>query len=1519
MGKMGPPETIWVILMVGLLLVNLISIPPDVTSDGIRRPDQDIGSDIPDIPTDQLLKEVPSTFEGRFMENQGQMEKGAGHYYALGSPVSVAFGIGWMTYRIEDPSTPSNGSLVRVEFVGARMVIPFGMGSFEHRSHFFIGNDPDQWVSDVLCYRKVLYQDLWDGIDLLFYFSGDKLKYDLLIDRGIDPDIIQYSYVGVDGLSIDGPTGDLVIETPVGAIRDEAPIAFQNTPRGRLDVACAFEIRRGEVVRFEIENFDVGFPLVIDPGVVFSTHLGGALGEMADAVTVDADNSIYVAGDTNSIDFPTTTGAFKENLTGHQDIFITKMDALGTEILWSTYIGGSRYDQEPNDIWVDDEGYTFISGYTECQDFPTTEDALWTDPQTSWGVSDGFALKLAKDGSALEFSTLISGNLSDTGNRIITDKNGDVIVSGTTQSGSFLNFTREVSFWGYKDSPNDTDSDIFVLKLDATGSTLLHHTFIGGDMYDTLSDMVLDENGSLYLCGATYSTGFPTTTGAYDVSHNGEYDAFILKLRADLGELVWSTFLGGSGSDSTAKMSLDVDGSIYISTLTYSTDFPIMPGAIHDGQLSKSDITISKISPDGSTLLLATYLGGDGPDKAFNIMIDDLGYIYLSGFSSSRDLPTTEKALMQDWGGTQEAFLYVLDHNVSEVLYCTYIGGDNWDTAIDMAVLAPQDVVLVGWTASSNFPTTEDALYPDEISRDDGFVMRIKPDIPGLTFVYVEEGPRLFAGLKAYDFRIDANPERTKVLPDNVTIHIDPGGADVSLGWDRLRVWRPFAVLSDPGNNVILFSNSSDVEIDEENGTTYLHFRLLFEWSWPHESFCNVIWEGWINTMPVGTLIATEVFYVEDDLAFTGDLSAQSDQMGVLERGDWVPGEDRLMVDCPEVVYEGTMDLFPPSAPFEVVLTDNDGDHVSTNHIQGADYTLWMDMDNKTDLEENLTLTLWNLPHSSVEVSNRTFPVRIDADPPTFSHAIPAEDVWQSVHDVEVSVTIDDSLMSGIHQDHISYMVSTQGPDGYGDRTTSGLGFHKEDSAIEAHVVQDLPDGEENYVRWIAYDAVSNMGTLEIRIRVDTVNVTFTDQLPEPDKWQLAKDVNCGVTINDMEGSGIDVSTIQYRVSPRNLSLYGVWSDWNEGMLIDAPNVVVSTNILFEEAPRNFIQWRAMDIAGNGYTASPHYRVRVDVTPVLFDTFTPGSLDIRTTRSVLCSVHVFDNPGGSGVDLSTIELRYRSTDGEFVEWDKLGMEGVIFDSAFTFFVDLSDGRENAVQLRGYDLAGNGPSISQEFMVYVDATPPEFIEVLPGPEDKQPGVEVEIWVRVHDALSGLNTSQFFFSSGREGEGSFGQWNSIVLGEDNGTFIGHFLVFMDTGKDNVIRFRAFDGAGNEAISSTSTIWINSPPSAIISSPKAAEELLDSKEITLDASGSNDKDEDALNFTWQLEGSDDPLAYGEAAKVRLEEGLYNLTLIVVDDVGAESTESRVGDWFWVILGLVAAIIIISAVFILRRQSRM
>jgi len=518
-------------------------------------------------------------------------------------------------------------------------------------------------------------------------------------------------------------------------------------------------------------------------------------------------------------------------------------------------------------------------------------------------------------------------------------------------------------------------------------------------------------------------------------------------------------------------------------------------------------------------------------------------------------------------------------------------------------------------------------------------------------------GPRLFAGYTAYDFRVNANPTGVSDLPTMVELTLDPEVANVLLACD-IKNLPHFRVERDPNDHVRLASiEETDVVLDRENNTVWVHFRVLFEWNWPHEDLCDVLVNSFVRPDTTAPYRAKDLFWVENDLDFRGQLSAWGEWQGQLDAGEWVRSGERVTVAGPVVVYENTTDVFPPSGTCSVVLQDNDGDLTSTALSSGAPANLTIAADAATDADENYTLTLRDLPGNATVVSRPRIHLPVDGNLPLFRNAVPEETEWFSSHEVLVSITADDGRGSGVRSTTMEYSYSTTGLAGFGPWTRGGLESTSDGASVDGLVLLTFPDGTENFVRWRAGDIVGN-GPAEsqpYRIRVDTKNVTFTDAVPDPDAWQTRLSIECGVTITDMEGSGIEVANVQFRVSFQNLSHYGPWTDWERGSAQDAQSITVRELITLAESGFNYVQWRAKDIAGNGFTASPHYRVRVDTTPVAFYAFAPGPTDWHNVSRVTCTINVSDRLGGSGVDLTTIKYRYRTGDGGYTDWTPVGM------------------------------------------------------------------------------------------------------------------------------------------------------------------------------------------------------------------------------------------------------------------------
>ncbi|MCK4971580.1 MAG: hypothetical protein KAS77_13680, partial [Thermoplasmata archaeon] len=321
----------------------------------------------------------------------------------------------------------------------------------------------------------------------------------------------------------------------------------------------------------------------------------------------------------------------------------------------------------------------------------------------------------------------------------------------------------------------------------------------------------------------------------------------------------------------------------------------------------------------------------------------------------------------------------------------------------------------------------------------------------------------------------------------------------------------------------------------------------------------------------------------------------------------------------------------------------------------------------------------------------------------------------------------------------LEYSWKTRVGAAWSEWTRNGLGVAIVGDTVDGLVTLVLEDGDENMIRWRAKDLVGN-GHAEYNqmIKVDTKNVSYADPFPDPDEWLQSTTIECRVSITDLEGSGIDVSTIQYRVSPRNLSEYGEWTDWDEGAIGDTE--MVSTTVIVElaESVRNYIQWRAIDIAGNGYTTSPNYLLQVDMTPPDFEDFSPGPDEVANSVEVECSVTVRDNPLGSGVDLASVKYRYalNGSGQSWTEWKDVGMTGVT-DTRFSVIIELSHGRNNLVQFQCFDVAGNGPVMSEEHLVAVDIRPPVILWMEPAEDEKHPDGTVTVRVGIRDDLAGVD--------------------------------------------------------------------------------------------------------------------------------------------------------------------------------------
>jgi hypothetical protein len=399
------------------------------------------------------------------------------------------------------------GATLALRFVGANATArPEGVRRLPGTVNYLLGNDPSRWRTSLPTYREVVYRDLWPGIDMAFRGDKGKLKYEFVLGAGARVQDIRLAYRGADGLSVDG-RGDLLIHSALGTLVDSKPLSYQQIGGRHFLVPSRFALGSDGTFGFTVGGYDPSDPLVIDPGLAYSTYLGGSGQDLGRGIALDGAGDAYVTGNTLSADFPTTPGAFDTSFNVIDDAFVTKLNPAGTALLYSTYLGAGSTDWGYG-IAVDGAGDAYVTGFTYSADFPTTPGAFDTSFN---GVLDAFVTKLNPTGTALAYSTYLGGSSDDYGRGIAIDGAGNAYVTGPTGSFDF-----PTTAGAFDTSYNGDVLDAFVTKLNPTGTALLYSTYLGGSGRDASGGIALDGAGNAYVTGETSSADFPTTPAAFD-------------------------------------------------------------------------------------------------------------------------------------------------------------------------------------------------------------------------------------------------------------------------------------------------------------------------------------------------------------------------------------------------------------------------------------------------------------------------------------------------------------------------------------------------------------------------------------------------------------------------------------------------------------------------------------------------------------------------------------------------------------------------------------------------------------------------------------------------------------------------------------------------------------------------------------------------------------------------------------------------------------------------------------------
>ncbi|MBV6495881.1 MAG: hypothetical protein DCC44_05175 [Acidobacteria bacterium] len=628
---------------------------------------------------------------------------------------------------------PQHATAVYMTLSGARRDATFsGTEMLEHKTNYFKGRK-EHWRTNIANYRRVETRGIYNGVDMVWHGrERGGVQYDFIVQPGADASQIGWDIRGAHSAEIDAE-GSLIIHTDYGDIRQERPYTYQDVNGSRQEVASSFTIdnsTRGDSVAhigFSLGEYDTAKPLTIDPSVnlskpSFSTFLGGTDIDEAQSLAVDSADNVYVTGYTYSTEFPTTPGTVDTSHNGESDVFVTKLNAAGTALIYSTYIGGGSGDLGI-DLFVDGSGSAYIAGSTTSADFPTTAGAY--DPSHN-GYSDVFVTKLNTTGSTLTYSTFIGDVGDDYGWGVAVDTAGNAYLTGSTNSANLATTP------GAYDTTFNGGQDVFVTKLNATGSAQVYSTFVGGSGTDSGHRIAIDSAGNAYVTGETQddTTDYPTTSGAPYPTHNGSTDAFVTKLNAAGSALLYSTFLGGISYDTGYGIAVDSSGNAFVTgwTSDAATDYPTTAGAYMTAHNGGLDVFVTKLDAAGSTLTYSTFIGGSGDDQANNIAIDPLGYVFVTGWTADAvtDYPTTAGAYDMTHNGGYDTFVTKLNTTGTALSYSTVIGGIFSDLGTDIAIDSSGNAFVTGYSTGGapGYPTTPEVFQPEYDGNIDSFVSK---------------------------------------------------------------------------------------------------------------------------------------------------------------------------------------------------------------------------------------------------------------------------------------------------------------------------------------------------------------------------------------------------------------------------------------------------------------------------------------------------------------------------------------------------------------------------------------------------------------------------------------------------------------------------------------------------------------------------------------------------------------------------------------------------------------------------
>jgi hypothetical protein len=893
---------------------------------------------------------------------------------------------------------------------------------------------------------------------------------------------------------------------------------------------------------------------------------------------------------------------------------------------------------------------------------------------------------------------------TEAGLDIALDPIGNIYVAGETTSSFFPTTT------GAFDEDSNGHGDGFALKLNHTGQKLDYSTFLGSYPWDYANAIAVDDAGNAYVTGETGGDDFPNTTGAYDITHNGYPDCFVVIIKPDGSDLLYSTFIGGTRNDYGEGIALDSMGNIYVTGKTNSEDFPNTTGAydqIPNGDF-EYDAFALKLNPAGlgtADLVFSTYLGGDDTDWGDDIAVDSVGNVYVSGITLSDDFPLTPDAYDTSQA-SDEPYLVQIAGNGSTLMYSTYLGGSGSDVCEGLALDNVGNAYITGYTLSPDFPTTDGVFNKTTSGNYDVFVSKFSfaPSIiiSGVSLLQAgETTDSVYSQLCPYTFQVKVIDTASLTDLKDVQLTLDPLGTNIRLHWNRST--EQFSKIGDPNNYITLHPSSTATSVF---GLWTIDFKVLFNWTYPDEDFHNIETYATSATLSTAWFNASSFYKVENDLEFNGTLKVIGEGGRLITNNSLIRGGEKLLWTGPVVVYEGCADTCPPTGEIGISICDEFANTYNYSPAQGDTFyieTITPKITNSEGYPYSLEIT--NIP-TECDLTHETFTIRMDSENVTFTDPIPENNTWHISKDVVVGITVTDPGGGEVNSSTIKYSISTSN----GAQWNPWLSIPDLEPAVNIEVIESvtLKEGIYNLIKWQATDSVGNgpIESDEYRILVDTESIIFQNPWPASHEVSFTEDVAFGITIIDAT-SGVNASTVEYALSTDKGRYWSPWipvEDLNNSLKLD-----IRLNHTFPNGTENMVKWRAMDIAGNDIVESPKYAINVNswvppIKPEVTLLSPPNAMTINDTHVELTWEHdeeigateydlYFDNSTPPEIRESGITSTNFSIDnlqdGETYFWRVIpkldGVEGICRSGVWWFRVDLD------IDSKSYNVEISGPA------------------------------------------------------------------------------------------------------------------------------------------------------------------------------------------------------------------------------------